>query len=244
MTSKMTLAALAATLALCLPAQAGTVTFSTATDAGVGPAGPFPNTSALEQSFLASLQAPVTTHGFGSQPAPSFNPVYTFFNGDGTFTINPGTPNLGNGVSGMSNIYLGAPTFGYSVGGQNNNWFGVPQGSTTFNLTDPTTSLGFYITGHDGADQSFISFTDTDNQLHTIILPASGPTGGANYLAISDTSPFQSFTIRDLSDPFGLDRFSFNTAAVPGPIVGAGIPGLLAALGMIGLARRRRAAAA
>lgn len=44
---------------------------------------------------------------------------------------------------------------------------------------------------------------------------------------------------------FAIDNLSIEAAAVPGPIVGAGIPGLLMALGgLVALARRRRMTAA
>jgi hypothetical protein len=58
-------------------------------------------------------------------------------------------------------------------------------------------------------------------------------------------NPFIFRIIDDLTaaggNDFGIDNISLEARAVPGPIVGAGIPGLLVALGgLVALARRRR----
>src|SRR4029077_19948569 len=96
-------------------------------------------------SFLAAASAfgTVSNHGFESQPL-GFQTTYTFFNGDGTFTLN--APNNGNQFSGINNTTIGNQ-FGFSVQGLNAQWLGFPSGSATFNLTNPTNSFGAFFTG-------------------------------------------------------------------------------------------------
>ena len=156
--------------------------------------------------------------------------------------------NLGPGVTGISNFNIGPSSLnGFSIGGLNQNWLGFPEGAATF-LTNPTHSFGGFFTGlrtNLGRPAPLqITFNDGGNTEVLTVPPTVN--GGAKYFGFTDTATFSNFTISDLSnDVWGLDLISFNrlqaAAAVPGPIAGAGVPGLiLASGGHLGWWRRRR----
>ena len=80
--------------------------------------------------------------------------------------------------------------------------------------------------------------TATFNQLGQLISGSSGPTLTAENMS----APF-SVTEEYIITTTGNGQFNagINTSAVPGPIVGAGLPGLIAACGgLLAFARRRR----
>jgi hypothetical protein len=248
MKSKLAIIA-AALLAVVAPAQGGTISEFVGVDNGATSS--FPASQAARNSFLAaaSVFGTVSNDGFESQPLGFFT-TFTLVNGDGTITLN--APNFGPGFSGISNTTLGN-VFGFSISGVNNQWLGFPEGSATFNLTDPTHSFGAFFTGLQSnlttsAQPLQITFNDGTNQVLTgfpVVSIPSQVNGGALYFGFTDTTAFSSFTISNFSsDAWGLDLVSFDNGVVlpvPGPIAGAGLPGLiLAGGGLLGWWRRRQ----
>ncbi len=107
------------------------------------------------------------------------------------------------------------------------------------------TAYTLAVTGNTAASFDFAGTTVTNN--------SPGTEGNGGQWTVSFGSPFAFTSISFAPGPNGgtdapLGDYAFNrleTAAVPGPIVGAGFPGLIMALGgLVVLARRRRHQAA
>jgi hypothetical protein len=113
---------------------------------------------------------------------------------------------------------------------------------------DPTTKK-FYVTGNNGTNTTrFFDVVDENgNILQTINLPATisahsitvDPLTGDVFVPLAGTTTLNPCPA-SFANPGCIEVFGPSTA-VPGPIVGAGLPGLLAACGaLLALARRRR----
>jgi hypothetical protein len=110
---------------------------------------------------------------------------------------------------------------------------------------DPTTKK-FYVTGNNGTNNSrfFDVVAEDGTIIQTVMLPA---TASAHSITVD---PFNGNVFVPLAGTFALNPCPTSLgciavfAPVPGPIAGAGVPGLIAACGgLLALARRRRKSA-
>jgi hypothetical protein len=204
-------------------AQATLITFEEAVLAAMSnsPGSAVPIGAQLSNQFLATDgvsftsgagYAAVANHGFPLL-TPTPPNIIGGTNADGT--LNYAAP-ISASFFTTANPLISATTNSVSVLGD---WFGLGSGSVTLSAFD---YLGNFLG----------SVTDTDNKP-----PGSGPILTLNLTGI------HSVTFSSTSGTVGFDNFQFGeltAAPVPGPIVGAGLPGIVMALGGLIAWRRRR----
>jgi hypothetical protein len=176
------------------------------------------------------------------------------------FTNLPGLSSAGCASSGLAvatngNMLVGCNTNGPSQAillDKNGNFLKLvgagTLGGTDEIWYDPTTNK-FYVTGGPGGSnpgQRFFGVVSADGTLlQTINLPTTSsahsitvdPFNGDVFVALAGTNPAATNTVC----PLGCIAVFAQSTPVPGPVVGAGLPGLIfAAGGLVALARRRR----
>lgn len=117
--------------------------------------------------------------------------------------------------------------------------------NTGLNVLNTATDV-FSIKGT-GTGTVFVNATESDGttKLFTFSLGAFDPNAQSGFtLTAINGETINSFTVLDTGGTItDFEHYRINvaaTAAVPGPVAGAGLPGVLAGLAMLGLAWRRR----
>jgi len=199
-------AALSLAVTLTGPTYAGTITTFFNSDPGVAPPGPFPNSTAESETFIAAATAhgdTVHTHDLANQTVGSLNGLW--LNGDGTFVV---TGAYSAGQNGITNTQTGNANDPFKITTVSSNFVAIgPGNSITFSMNYPTNAFGSFFTGLDG---SILHIIFNDGAVETLTVPTT-PNGGAEYFGFLDTSTFTSFAVVDLSsDNFGMDGISFG----------------------------------
>lgn len=206
-------------------------------DDGAGTSGPFPNSTAAQASFLAAA-ANNHTISYENLAVGYYSPIAAALGVSIALT----GPNYGSGFSGISNTTSGN-VYGFNTTTGGSQWLGFAGGSATFTFAAPIYSFGTFLTGlqqvFSGTDGLQITFNDGTSQT---LMPPINLNGGAEYFGFTDTNPFTSITLTNLSnDAWGIDDTSFGASSTSVPEPGSlGLLGFGALLigGFVTLRRR------
>jgi hypothetical protein len=247
MAALLCIAATSAQADVILGGQTWTGTGTTLQLNAVVPGGNQPNNAPC---VICGANQPDQPTGFG----------YNDYSSNGNVTSITAFSDQGNGGrnSLLDNTFNNTITGGYQIGdGSLLKAFILANGGTAANLSF---SIGVDVNDTNQA-QTLNSFFLLDLTTHTLLASFTGGTTG-NVPSLNNGTGFPDYTLSGLTlnginpgDEIlfaarmsglndGPDSFFIEpgvTAAVPGPIAGAGLPGLIAACGMLfGLHRRRR----
>lgn len=241
------LAAVAAAASFTTAAHAVVITFS-GNDDGVAIGGAYTNSLAAQAAFLsaAGAKGTIATETFESS-ALGYHSTLAIDGG----SLSVVAPDLGTGLSGVSNVTYGN-TFGFNTTTGGSQWFGfpsfLPSGVATFTFDGPSKAFGFFSTGvqTDFTASIVVSLLDGSQSVFNLPLNTSG---GVSYFGLVDTVGFTSVSILNTSQPgqsdaWGIDDVSFHSSLVSEVPEPASWAMLIAGFGLVGATQRRRRAIA
>jgi len=184
-----------------------------------------------EYTFTNSNLQPEGTYTVGSNPH-DYHPLFVSVAGGNPMLIANGAPGNEQVLLGYTGTALASGNYSFSASVMNiccNVPFNGAPSTVLFQISQgvgPFTTVASYTTNPPG--DAGVS------NLVTSVTPFFLQTGLFSFRIIDTVSAAA-------GNDFAIDNLSIDAAAVPGPIVGAGFPGLLMALGgLVALARRRR----
>jgi len=184
-----------------------------------------------EYTFTNSNLQPEGTYTVGSNPN-AYHPLFVSVAGGNPMLIANGSAENEQVLLGYTGTVLASGNYAFSASVMNiccNVPFNGAPSTVLFQISQgggPFATVASYTTNPPG-DAGVSNFV-------TSVTPFFLQTGLFSFRVIDTVSAAA-------GNDFAIDNLSIDAAAVPGPIVGAGFPGLLMALGgLVALARRRR----